>query len=150
MIRAQFIGAPELVATLQRLQDNLAALYIDNALQAGAQVVDASVTARAPSGSGRDKHPGNLRANIQLSTLSVSRDKVVKILSIGGDAFYWRFLEFGTHWRKELKRKAQPLSPGDYKMRPHPFVIAAFKGSKNLASNVIRDTFREQILGFKS
>lgn len=145
IIRPQLLGARELVDVFQRLAGAVKTEFIERSLQAGAEVILESELAKAPVSTGK------LRSEITLSTESVTEDRIVKTLTIGANAFYWRFLEFGTHWRRGAQglRHAGKLAPGDYKMRPHPFARQAFTNRKTTATQTIRDTFRDEVLGFQ-
>lgn len=136
MAKLQLLGARELIGAFQKLSSAVATQYVDKSLQAGAEVILESEKRLAPH------RTGLLQSQFQLQDVTKSRALVVKALVVGPDAFYWRFLERGTRWRKGPKK-------GQRKMAPHPWLSKTFKNRKTQATQTIRDTFRDQMLGFE-
>lgn len=136
MAKAQLLGAKELIAQFQKLDSETATTYVSEALLAGAQVIRDSMVRKMWIRTGRLVQ--------QLGPIVVqekSRERVLMTLSIGPDGFYWRFLEFGTHWRRG--RLA-----GRIKLAPHPRLKQAFTNRRTTATQTIRDTFRDFMEGF--
>ena len=136
MARAQLLGARELIAEFQKLDSETATTYVSEALLAGAQVIRDSMVRKMWIRTGRLVE--------QLGPVVIgeqSRDRVLMTLSIGPDGFYWRFPEFGTHWRRGGRA-------GQVKMVPHPRLKQAFTNRRTTATQTIRDTFRDFMQGF--
>lgn len=136
MARAQLLGAKELIAQFQKLDAETATTYVSEALLAGAQVIRDSVVRKMWI------RTGHLVEQLgPIVTEQQSRDRVLMTLSIGPTGFYWRFLEFGTHWRRGKRA-------GQVKLAPHPRLMQAYTNRKSTATQTIRDTFRDFMEGF--
>lgn len=137
-------GLAELGAKLRALSDDVRYKIARAAANAGAQVIKKEAQTRAPIGTvphkvgkkGNIVPPGNLRRNIYVKRLPLSQRKHTEdfIVAVrqggksGKDAFYWRFLEYGT-----VKMAAQPF------MRP------AFSNKKQQAAEAMRERLRQRI-----
>lgn len=116
------------------------------AANAGAQVIKKKAIALAPISDkphqlgvrkGEIVQPGNLRKNIIVKRLpdtekSLSHQYIIGVRhgsgKAGKDAFYWKFLEFGTA-----------------KMAARPFMRPAFESSKTEAVDKIKSTLKQRI-----
>lgn len=137
MARAQLLGAKELIAQFQKLDNEVATTYVAESLLAGAEVIRESIIRKMWF------RTGFLLQQLEpLQTVEKSRDRVLMTLNIGPQGFYWRFLEKGTHWRRGPKA-------GQVKLLPHPRLKQAFTNRKTTATQTIRDTFRDYMLGFE-
>lgn len=136
MAQAQLLGAKELIGAFQKLNAIIATRYVDESLQAGAEVIRDAEIRLTPS------RTGLLRSQYTLQDVSKSRTQIIKALIVGPDGFYWRFLERGTRHR---------IGPhkGEVKMLPHPWLARTFKNRRTQATQTVRDTFRDQMLGFE-
>ena len=97
----EITGGKELHDRLLTLTDRVAFNVMAGAMYAGAKVIRAAARKLVPildlSKWGGPDEPGNLLANIFAGrTRSRDRNTVGAIVGIGGDAFYGRFVEFGT------------------------------------------------------
>jgi HK97 gp10 family phage protein len=124
--RVQLLGAKELIDQFRKLNEIVATRYIDESLEAGAETILAAIDRAAP------EHKGVLKGAIRLKTTRVSRTRVEKVITVSKDAFYWKYLEFGTKF-----------------IAARQFVRKTFKNRKGTARTTIRDTFRDRVMGFK-
>lgn len=122
--KAQLFGANELIEQFKRLGDAVATKYVDEAMQACAEVGYEAIQRQTPVESGL------LKSEIRLSTLSKTRQRVVKAVKVGAGAPYWRYLEYGK------------------RILGHDWIRRAFKNRKGTARTTIRDTFRDKMNGF--
>lgn len=126
MAKIELLGAKELIGEFQRLNDIVATQYVEQSLQAGAEVGLEALIRAEPEATGL------LKQETRLETTLVTRTRVEKQIVIGKDAYYWRFLAFGTKYIPAMTRFRN-----------------AFKNRKSTARQTIRDTFRDRIYGFK-
>lgn len=134
--RIQLLGAKELIGAFQKLSAIVATRYVDESLQAGAEVIRDAEIRLTP------RRTGLLRSQYTLQNVSKSRTRIEKALVVGPDGFYWRFLEKGTRYQKGPKK-------GQRRMQPHPWLAKTFKNRRTQATQTVRDTFRDQMLGFE-
>jgi len=137
MARVQLLGAKELIGQFQALGEAVATRYVERSLQSGAEVIRDSELRKIW------RRTGKLQNNLSnIQDVEVTRNRVVKTLSIGPEGFYWRFLEKGTIHRRGPKA-------GQVKLTADPRLAQAFRNRKTTATQTIRDTFRDYILGFE-
>lgn len=145
-------GLRELSRALRELPARVARNDLQAATAAGARVIRDEAKMRAPiyTGSVSDGHPkpGTLRKSIILKAIRELSNNVRRVVfvtvrhgkkfqSVGKknanmDAFYWRFVEFGTK-----------------KMRAQPFMRPAFEARKRDAVEAIKDKLAERIAEHK-
>jgi HK97 gp10 family phage protein len=140
---------------LDRLGEELGEKALRAAAFAGADIIKNEVVLQAPELTGllkkniivkrlEDKSDGNLK-QVYLVTVRTGRirparnAKGKKAKKFGNaftakptEAFYWRFVEFGTS-----------------KTRPNPFMRRALSNSRTQATNAIKDTLRLKLREFK-
>lgn len=147
-------GLEETVAALRALPAEFASKSggpIKRALYKAALVIKNEVISRAPRETGnlednvyiyRDRNPKastgateryivgvrKKRSKYARSRLNVGLGRVSKSYGIGGDAFYWIFLEFGTK-----------------NMPPRPFMRPAFESKKFQALNTFIESFKRGV-----
>lgn len=107
-------GLDELERRLMELPEAVAGKALQTAVNAGARVIKEEAMARAPVGSvphwigrkakGKRVEPGNLRRYIRNKKMRGSKFSAASAVYWSGNAFYGKFLEFGTS-----KMKAQPF-----------------------------------------
>ncbi len=152
-------GLNETVAALRALPAQFASKNggpIKRALYKAALIIKLDAIARAPKATGnlaaniyiyRDRNPRasganekfyvgvrKKRAKYARTRLNTRLGRVGKNYSIGGDAYYWHFLEFGT--KDEF---------GTEKMSPKPFLRPAFESNKSNALNTFSQEFRRGV-----
>lgn len=150
---ASISGLEDTVATLKALPAEFASKSggpIKRALYKSALLFKQSAIARAPKDTGnlaaniyvyRDRNPKasgaterflvgvrKKRASYARSRMNMRLGRLGKNYSIGGDAFYWHFIEFGTK-----------------KMSPRPFLRPAFESNKSNALNVFSQEFKRGV-----
>lgn len=123
---------------------------IKRALYKAALIIKLDAIARAPKATGnlaaniyiyRDRNPRasganekfyvgvrKKRAKYARTRLNTRLGRVGKNYSIGGDAYYWHFIEFGTE-----------------KMSPNPFLRPAFESNKSNALNTFSQELRRGV-----
>jgi HK97 gp10 family phage protein len=115
-------GLKEIEKVMQNLGPALAKREASGAVASGARVIRREIRANVPVGDKkvkRSKDYGKLRDNIRITRRKFARFSVEYAIHTG-DAFWARFLEFGT-----------------VKMPPQPFFTSAFDRSKNAAVSSI-------------
>lgn len=109
-------GLRKLQRALTDLPERVAKKALGSAVLAGGGVVRKDARRRAPVAT------GNLRKQIRTRRSKLSTVyNVTYFVGVGGKAFYWRFIEFGT--------KDQPA---------HPFLRPAFEENKKAAIEAIK------------
>ncbi len=145
-------GLDEIVRRLRALPSEVSGKNggpLRKALVKGAQLVKDDARAHVPVGSGalrdniiiwRDRNPGQIGANehyrVMVRKIKLTRKvkallrRVRKVASIRlrEDAYYWRFLEFGTS-----------------KMRARPFLRPAFDNNKGAINSTFIETLSKGI-----
>lgn len=137
-------GAAEALRLLRRLPVELQEKALQGAVRAGAKVVYDAAKALAPEDTGRLKRniflANGRKSDVDAATLigvrSPNAKQTARFKRRTGlpasanprDAFYWRFLEFGTS-----------------KMRARPFMRPAFDQNKEAAANTIITALRAGI-----
>jgi HK97 gp10 family phage protein len=120
---AELLGADDLISQLQKLAD-AAPQNVDDALEAAAQQILTPIVSSAPEKS------GVLKNSISLRTTQSSGNRVVKVIEVSSQAFYWRYLEFGTRF-----------------IQAREFVRKTFRNRKSSANDAIAATLRDR-MGF--
>jgi len=146
--RMQVKGAAELVKLLNQLPARVAKNGLRNAVYAGAKVVRDEAKSRAPKAAEampNQPPPGTLRRSVimkhipELSSLTrqtffvtVRHGKKYRFQGKKGnlsqDAWYWRFIEFGTR-----------------KMRARPFLRPALEAKRCEAVQAMKDRLSDRI-----
>ena len=137
-------GLRELKNALLKLPEKLGEKVLNGALYAGAKLVvdDAKVKVPVRTGELRrnirarratKKQRGDLTAAVVVGVRRLTKKQIASIRKKKGrenasDAFYWRFLEFGTS-----------------KMAARPFLRPAFESRKTAAALLIKDEIRKRI-----
>lgn len=139
-------GLKELNEALKQLPDNIARNVLRGATGAGAAVIRKEARQRAPVFDGQigDKHPppGTLKKSVYQSQVRQLSSLVKQVFHVGVrsgkgkkdkggrslDAYYWRFVEFGTS-----------------KMAARPFLRPAFEAKKLAAIEAIREYMAARI-----
>jgi HK97 gp10 family phage protein len=121
----RFQGAEELKSKFKAMESSARSEVLAKSVPPAADYVRESIFARAPVKSGL------LASHITTALKSQTDTRYVQGIYIAPEAFYWRFLEFGTT-----------------RMPAHPFIREAFYGSRRNARNEIRDGIRDAVLGF--
>jgi len=132
-VTMQIEGLSELMEKLRQLGPRLARNGLRAAVSAGAQVIRREVKARAP----RDS--GVLNRAIYIKQIREKSSPTQQTFYVGAragkryqrknlDAYYWRFLEFGT-----------------VKMQARPFLRPAFESKKVEAAERIKEKLAERI-----
>ena len=143
---AEIKGLKELNEALKQLPDRVARNVLRGAVSAGTTVIRKEAQQRAPVYTGlvSEGHPppGTLRKSIRQSQQRQLSSLVQQAFHIGVraavtrtksgaknlDAFYWRFVEFGTS-----------------RMAARPFLRPAFEAKKQAAVEAIRTYLAERI-----
>lgn len=134
-------GFQALARELREMPDNIAKNALRAAVNAGATEVRKEVRLRAPVRTGRLRRAVYQKQIRELSSLyrqvffvSIrSGPKVVNgAKDRSRDAFYWRFLEFGTRY-----------------IAARPFLRPAFEAQKRAAIDAMAQKLRERIARFK-
>lgn len=143
---AQLTGFKELNDAMKALPDNIARNVLRGATNAGASVIRKEAQQQAPVYTGQVSQghppPGTLKKSIRQVQRRDLSSLVKQVFNVGVrsgksvkdkagrslDAFYWRFVEFGT--------STQP---------PRPFLRPAFEGKKLAAVEAIRTYLAERI-----
>jgi HK97 gp10 family phage protein len=147
---AQVLGLKELHVALKELPDRIARNVLRGSVSAGAAVIRAEMKARAPVSTGPVSQghppPGALKKAVyqkqirELSSLlnqtfyvgvrhGKKEQKRGKNKDVNLDAYYFRFVEFGTS-----------------KMAARPFMRPAFEAKKNAAVEAMKSYMSERIL----
>lgn len=121
----KFDGAEGLLEKFKAMTSEARANTLSAAVEPAADFVREAIFARAPVLSGK------LASDISIVALTETADRFVMAVKIEDEAFYWRFLEFGT-----------------VKMAAQPFIRPSFVSSRAQARNEIRDGIRDSVEGF--
>ena len=132
-VTVRVTGMKELAAKLQSFGPKLARNGLRAAVSAGAEVIRKDVQARAPEDTGvlrRAVYKKQIReeSNNTKQTFYLGVRSGKKYQKKKQDAFYWRFLEFGT---KHIAAR--------------PFVRSAFESKKNEAVERMKEKLAERI-----
>ena len=122
----KLLGAPELIDQFRRLSDEKAVDYVSQSIQAGAEVVFDAIERAAPDKTGR------LRGAFSIQVVQQAKLRVVWGIFVGPEAFYWKYLQYGTKY-----------------ITPRRFISKALSNRRSTARQTIRDTFRDLMAGFK-
>jgi HK97 gp10 family phage protein len=136
--KVELLGAKELLERFRELDERVATKYVDEALQAGVDVVYDAILRAAP------RRSGALQGAIHKVNIAVSRDRVIKAIVIDPRAYYWRFVEFG---HRIVGHRPKRVATGA-KTAALNFIRKPFKNRKGTARATVRDTFRDLMLGF--
>jgi HK97 gp10 family phage protein len=150
MITVQITGLKELQNALNQLPKEIQGRPLRSAVSAAAKVIVDDVKARVPVGetgnlktavyryrsrrnsaTGRETFFVGIRqgkAQFKDTAYNRRRGRVGKSYKTAGEAYYWRFLEFGTA-----------------KMQAKPFLRPAFEANKSRAVEVIKDRLGKSI-----
>jgi HK97 gp10 family phage protein len=150
MITVQITGLKELQNALNQLPKEIQGRPLRSAVSAAAKVIVDDVKARVPVGEtgnlktavyryrsrrnsaiGRETFFVGIRqgkAQFKDTAYNRRRGRVGKSYKTAGEAYYWRFLEFGTA-----------------KMQAKPFLRPAFEANKSRAVEVIKDRLGKSI-----
>lgn len=123
--KVELLGANELIGQFRKLESEVATSYISDAIEAGAGVFFDAIERAAPVAT------GTLAGAVEVSVIEQSRNRVVWGIFIGPEAFYWRFLNYGTRYITAI-----------------PFISKSLKNRRSTARQTIRDTFRDKMGGF--
>lgn len=130
-VTIKFQGGEELRKKFMEMVDETRAGILDGAVRPAAGIVREAIFARVPVDTGK------LASNMALEVAERSENRFVMHLKIHTDAFYWRFIEFGTFTKQGVR-----------KMEARPFIRPAFYSSRAQARNEMRDGIRDLIDGF--
>lgn len=135
---ATFTGFKELADAMRELPERVAKNALRSAVNAGASVIKAEARAKAPVDSGKLKkalyqkqireQSGPYRQVFFVGVRSGPKRKKDGTKDYSLDAWYWRFIEFGT-----------------VKMAAKPFLRPAFEARKEQAVQAIADKLDERI-----
>jgi HK97 gp10 family phage protein len=149
MLSVDVNGLKELDAALKQLPDRIARNVLRGAVRAGAAEIRNEAKLKAPVYTGKvsegHPRPGTLKRAIYLKQASALSSLVqqtfvvgvrngpkvnrkTKVKDYGSDAFYWRWVEFGTQ-----------------KMAARPFLRPAFEAKKFAALKAIQDYMATRI-----
>jgi HK97 gp10 family phage protein len=148
MSKVQIQGMRELSRALRELPQRVATNDLQAATAAGARLIrdDARIKAPVYTGPVAQGHPapGTLRKSIITKNIRELSDRVRRVVfvlvrhgkqfqkmgkkQINRDAFYWRFVEFGSK-----------------KMSARPFMRPAFEARKHDAVDAIKEVLAERI-----
>jgi HK97 gp10 family phage protein len=126
-------GLSDLQEKLRQLGPRLSRNGLRSAVNAGAQVIRREVKARAPSDTGTMQRAIYVK-QIREKSSDVQQTFFVGVRSgkrfqkKGLDAYYWRYVEFGTR-----------------KMAARPFIRPAFEAKKSAAVEAIKAKLAERI-----
>lgn len=140
-ITVEIKGLRELQDALRELPEKIAGLVLNGAVKEGAQVIEREAELRAPERTGalrrsivatalkrpHEGHDATVIVRVRRST-KTQRLKRQKAGQPVDDAFYWRFVEFGTS-----------------KASARPFLRPAFEAKKAEAAGVIKQALRRRI-----
>lgn len=142
----RFDGAEDLLAKFKAMGTAMRQQTLHGAVEPAAEIIANRISEAAPQLTGR------LAFSIETVNLTDSEDRFVVGIQIEADAFYWLFLEFGTHSHlfndETFKVIRGKEGLGDVRMKPHPFIRPAFRSTRNQARLEIRDGIRDQVEGF--
>ena len=150
MIEVKLTGLKELEKALEQLPKEIQSRPLRSAVSAAAKVIVDDVKARVPVGetgnlktavyryrsrrnssTGRETFFVGIRqgkAQYKDTAYNRRRGRVGKTYKTAGEAYYWRFLEFGTA-----------------KMQAKPFLRPAFEANKSKAVEVMKDRLGKAI-----
>jgi HK97 gp10 family phage protein len=135
-------GLKELQTALRQLPKEIQGKVLAQSLREGAKAIIKDAKTRAPRadsphfvGKGKELvEPGNIARNIQVKRVKNTDSTATVSIGVrskgkgGKNAFYWRFLEFGTQF-----------------IAARPFMRPAFESKKMDAANAIKDALRKRI-----
>jgi HK97 gp10 family phage protein len=135
-------GLKELQTALRQLPKELQGKVLTAALRDGARIVINDAKVRAPKatephfvGKGKELvQPGNIARNIMVRKVKDTDNTATVSVGIrakgkaGKNAFYWRFLEFGTKF-----------------ISARPFMRPAFESKKHEVAEAIKTALRKRI-----
>ncbi|BDG59639.1 HK97-gp10 family putative phage morphogenesis protein [Caldinitratiruptor microaerophilus] len=135
-MKAEIKGARELIRAFDRLSDELKGQVLAEAAKAGAEVIRAEASRRAP------RKTGDLARSIVAEVLEQAPGKVTVGVGPDKDRFYGRFVEFG-HALVRGARKAEKKVVGH--VPPHPFLRPALDEGAERAKQAIADELKAAI-----
>lgn len=140
-VTAQLQGDRDCVEAFRTLRQFVRGDLFRRAVRAGAELLRQAIVERIPVGSPEtgDRHPGRLRDNIAIRvrrTAATIRARIT-VNAKGkandpGNAFYWKFLEFG-HMVKRRDGSTNEIR--------RPFVAPAFEAAQSEAAQQVIDAF---------
>lgn len=132
MVKAEIHGLEELNRKLRALGPFIRGRVLGGAVNAGAQVIRKAAVENAPIDSGRLKEAVFVKRmtdrNFPNAQYIVGVRSGKRMKKSGKDAFYWKFVEFGTKH-----------------MAARPFLVPAFDTRKEEAADKIKDRLRDGI-----
>lgn len=144
-------GLKELLPELEKLPAKIEANVMRSAMRAGAQVLEEEVLRNIPVATGA------LRDSVRVSTRSRRGVISARVRAGSQEAWYWRFVEFGTaaHQIKPKTRSSLFLAgvmrevvqhPG---ARPRPFMRPALDAKAVTAIEAVRERVRQKLASTK-
>lgn len=127
-VKVKILNAEQIQQRLREMSDKMAAQALEDAVKAGIEACLDAEQKKTPTKTGK------LKGAYEIKTIEKSRGRVRMGLFMRQEAFYWRFLEFGT------KRGIVATA--------HQWIRKVFKSRRGFFRNVVRDTFRDRIQGF--
>lgn len=106
--RAKLTGFDEIKKALEQVAPEVATKAGQVAIRKAAKTVADEIKSRVPVSSEDDRSPasgqyGHMRDNVKVRKGKPKKEHTVSSLVTMGDAFWWRFLEYGT-----VKQEAKP------------------------------------------
>ena len=153
MAEISVTGLAELQKILDQLPAKMEANVLRGALRAGAKVQLAAAKAQVPVKSGALRDSLKISTRTRRGTVKAVLSAGAKNKKTGGDAFYARFVEFGTaqHFIKPKKAKSLFFAglfgevvdhPGSKK---HPFMRPALDASAQAATQAVGQYIRQRL-----
>lgn len=131
VVTVQVHGLEELERALMQLPEEVSGKALQTAVNAAGRLIKQETQDRAPVGTvshwiGRKSknkraEPGNLRKYIRMQRLRNSKFSAAVAITWSGNAFYGKFLEFGTRY-----------------MKAQPFIRPAFDARSNDAVELLK------------
>lgn len=135
----ELTGASEVADLLSALPDRLADNMMRGAMRAGAAVYRDGARRRVPTGSPplpRGEKAGTLRRAITISARRVG-DQIISGVRILKAGFYWRFVEYGTAGKANVRGIFTRGTRGHHATKPYPFMRPTFDGDTQAAAGAV-------------
>jgi len=141
----ELFGATECKAAFVKLDALVRTQYIAAALHAGVEYMAGLIESKTPVLSGK------LRSAERITPFDRAQGRITEDIVVDKSAPYWKFVEFGfTATGRTPIGQIKPASRGKLRKVPGKhFISKTFRNRRTTARQVIRDTFRDLMAGFR-